>query len=168
MDPAMFLLLAPYVTVKLIHARWWTRGEPTAHEIADGVWLGRFPLRCERDALRIESMVHLGAELPADTSGVVTRSVPMLDLVVPTVEQLDAAVAEIDDLKDSRPTLVCCALGYSRSAASVAAWLVATDLAASVDAAIKMIQTRRPAVILTARHRERLQEWAQARVQHGK
>jgi protein-tyrosine phosphatase len=164
MEPARFLLLAPYVTLRWIHARWRTRGEPAAHEIAAGVWLGRSPLRSERDALRIASMVHLAAELPAHTSGVVTRSVPLLDLVVPTVEQLDAAVAAIDDLEDSRPTLVCCAMGYSRSAASVAAWLVANDLAPSVDAAITMIQARRPAVVLTVRHREQLQKWALASV----
>ncbi len=113
---AMTLLLAPYIAAKWIHLRWWTRGQPLAQEIADGVWLGRFPHRRERDALRIASMVSLAAELPADTSGVVARSVPMLDLVVPTSEQLQAAVAAIDDLQASRPTLVFCALGYSRSA----------------------------------------------------
>jgi protein-tyrosine phosphatase len=51
------------------------------------------------------------AELPADAAGVVYRAVPMLDLVVPTVEQLDAAVDAIAELKWERPTLVCCALG---------------------------------------------------------
>jgi protein-tyrosine phosphatase len=153
---AMIPLLAPYIAVKWIHLRWWTHGEPFAQEIADGVWLGRFPLRRERDALRIASMVTLAAELPAEPSGVVARSVPMLDLVVPTVEQLDAAVAAIRDLAGARPTLVCCAMGYSRSAASVAAWLVASGIVPSADAAIAMIQARRPAVVLTARHREQL------------
>jgi protein-tyrosine phosphatase len=157
---AMTLLLAPYIAAKWMHLRWWTRGQPLAQEIADGVWLGRFPHRRERDALRIASMVSLAAELPADTSGVEARSVPMLDLLVPTLEQLKAAAAAIDDLEASRPTLVFCALGYSRSAVSVAAWLVARHIAASADAAIAMIQSRRPAVVFTARHRERLQQWA--------
>jgi protein-tyrosine phosphatase len=157
---AMIPLLAPYTAAKWIHLRWWTRGQPLAQEIADGVWLGRFPQRRERDAVRIASMVSLAAELPADTSGVVARSVPMLDLVVPTSEQLQAAVAAIDDLQASRPTLVFCALGYSRSAMSVAAWLVARHTAASADAAIAFIQSRRPAVVFTARHREQLEQWA--------
>jgi protein-tyrosine phosphatase/membrane-associated phospholipid phosphatase len=157
---AMIPVLAPYQAVRWIHLRWWTHGEPIAQEIADGVWLGRFPQRSERDALRISSMVNLAAELPPDTSGVVARSVPMLDLLVPTSEQLSAAVAAIGDLEASRPTLVCCALGYSRSAVSVAAWLVARDIATSADAAIAMIRSRRPAVVLTARHQEQLQQWA--------
>jgi protein-tyrosine phosphatase len=166
MDPATTLLLAPYIRARRIHARWSTRREPIAQEIADGVWLGRFLLRNERDALRIASMVNVAAELPVNTSGVVARSVPMLDLMAPTVEQLEAAVAAIDDLNAVRPTVVCCALGYSRSAAAMAAWLVASETSASVDAAIELIQTRRPAVVLSAGHREQLHAWARARV-HG-
>ncbi len=159
---AAALLLAPYMAVKWIHLRWWTRNEPLAQEIADGVWLGRFPHRSERDAIGIASMVTLAAELPADTSGVAAHSVPMLDLLAPTAEQLVAAAAAIEDLKASRPTLVCCALGYSRSAAAVAAWLVAAGTATSSDVAIAMIRSRRPAVVLTARHREQLQQAANA------
>jgi protein-tyrosine phosphatase len=160
MEPAMMALLAPYIAAKWAHLRWWTRHEPFAQEIADGVWLGRLPRRSERDGLQIASIVYLAAELPADPSGAVARSVPMLDLVVPTTEQLNVAVAAIEDLEALRPTLVCCALGYSRGAAAVAAWLVATDAAPSVDAAIALIEARRPAVVLTAGHREQLWEWA--------
>ena len=108
---AMALLLAPYIAVKWIHLRWSTRGQPLAQEIAEDVWLGRYPLRSERDALQIASMVSMAVELPANTTGVVARSVPMLDLVVPTAEQLEAAVVAICELKRSRPTLVCCAFG---------------------------------------------------------
>jgi protein-tyrosine phosphatase len=161
---AMGLLLAPHVAARWIHARWSTRGQPLAQAISGGVWLGRAPLRRERDALGIASMVTLAVELPVDTSGVVARRVPMLDLVVPTAEQLEAAVAAIDEVKSARPTLVCCALGYSRAAASVAAWLLARDIVPSADAAIEMIQARRLMVVLTAAHREQLQKWALARV----
>lgn len=159
--PAMTLLLAPYLAVRWIHARWQTRGEPVAQEIANGVWLGRFPLRREREALGMASMVNVAAEMPAEVS------IPMLDLVVPTVEQLEAAVVAIDQLNASRPTLVCCALGYSRSAAVAAAWLIASDIATSVDEAIAMIRARRPVVVLTDHHRKRLEEWARAGVHHG-
>jgi protein-tyrosine phosphatase len=109
-------------------------------------------------------MVTLAAELPVDTAGIAARSVPMLDMVAPTSEQLDAVVAAIDSLSQARPTLVCCALGYSRSAASVGAWLVASDLAPSADAAVQAIQARRPSVVLTPAHREQLHQWALDRV----
>jgi protein-tyrosine phosphatase len=159
--PARILLLAPYVAAKWLHTRLW--GEPGADEIVNGVWLGRLPSRAERDALRIASVVHLAAELPANTSGILSRRVPMLDLIAPTADQLEAGVKAIDGMNTARPTLVCCALGYSRSAAVMAAWLVANRSAASIDAAITMIQTHRPRIVLTAAHRERLYEWARAR-----
>ena len=161
MEPARMLLLAPYVAARWLHTR--LLGEPGAHEIVNGVWLGRLPGRAELDALRIASVVHLAAELPASRSGIVSRGVPMLDLIAPTADQLEAAVREIDCVNTARPTLVCCALGYSRSAAVMAAWLVANRSAASIDAAIAMIQSHRPRIVLTAAHRERLHEWARAR-----
>jgi protein-tyrosine phosphatase len=161
MEPARILLLAPYVAARWLHTR--LLGEPGAHEIVNGVWLGRLPRRAERDALRIASVVHLAAELPANRTGIISRGVPMLDLIAPTADQLEAAVRAIDYMNTARPTLVCCALGYSRSAAVMAAWLVASRSAASIDAAISMIQAHRPRVVLTAAHRERLYEWARAR-----
>ena len=78
--------------------------ELAAVEIADGVWLGRFPDRAVRDALGMASLVDLTAELPVDSTGVEYRGVPLLDLVPPSAEQLDKAVEAIDDLK-IRPML---------------------------------------------------------------
>ena len=162
MHPAMIALLAPYVAARWIHARWMTRGQPVAQEIANGVWLGRSSLRRERNARRIVSIVNVAAELPVDSTAV-SRGAPMLDMLVPTAEQLDAAVAAIDALKSVRPTIVSCALGYARSAAAMAAWLVASGVAESVDAAIAWIESRRPVIVLSARHREQLHEWARER-----
>jgi protein-tyrosine phosphatase len=46
------------------------------------------------------------------------------------------------------PVLVCCALGYSRSAAAVAAWLVATGRAAAALEAVEQVRRARPAAVL--------------------
>lgn len=160
MHPVMAALLAPYVIGAWLNSRWWTRREPPAQEIARGVWIGRWPSRSQLRSNRIASVVDLTAELPALTAGIAYSSVPMLDLMVPTVEQLDAAVEAINAFETKRPTLVCCALGYSRSAAAIAAWLVASGNAASVDAAIVMIRHRRPRIVLSAAHEARIKEWA--------
>ena len=56
----------------------------------------------------------------------------MLDLALPGEERIDDAVEEIMNLADRRPTLVCCALGYSRSANVSAAWLIAQPATPSV------------------------------------
>jgi protein-tyrosine phosphatase len=84
-------------------------------------------------------------------------------LLPPTTDQIDAAVAAIIDLEHQRPTLVCCALGYARSAAAVAAWLLATQKAATVDGAIEMIRSRRPSIVLSPRFRLVLAQWAAMR-----
>jgi len=76
---------------------------------------------------------------------------------------LNAAVEAINDLQGNRPTLVCCAAGYSRSAAAVAAWLVASGRAASVDESIAWIRARRPRIALGPADHARLEEWNRAR-----
>jgi len=44
--------------------------------------------------------------------------------------------------------LVCCALGYSRSAASVATWLLRSGRARDVAEAVAMVRTARPSIVL--------------------
>jgi 1-acyl-sn-glycerol-3-phosphate acyltransferase len=147
---AMQWLLAPYTGAAWLNSKWWTRHEPVAVEIADGVWLGRLPTRSEREAFGISSIVDLCSELPVQIDHVEYRSVPVLDLTVLTTAQLDRAVAAIEGFHTNRPTLVCCALGYSRSAAAVAAWLMKTGRAASLDNAVAMIRKRRKCIVLAA------------------
>ena len=47
-----------------------------------------------------------------------------------------------------KPVLVCCALGYSRSASAVVAWLLMTRRAASYDEAVAMVRKARPSIVL--------------------
>lgn len=156
--PAMLLLLAPFVAGAIVNSR--LRSRPPAQEIAGGVWIGRVASQNELKAWAISSVVDLTAELPMRSGTVSYCNVPMLDLAIPTLAQLDAAVEAIDRFESQRPTLVCCALGYSRSAATIAAWLVHTGKAASTDAAIALLRERRPGVSLHAAHEARLKEWA--------
>jgi protein-tyrosine phosphatase len=82
----------------------------------------------------------------------------MLDLIVPAPEQLARAAAEIEQARGAGRVLVCCALGYSRSAAAVAGWLLSTGRAASVDAAIAEIRRARPRIALDAGARAAIAE----------
>jgi len=152
-------LLAPYLAAARVNSWCWTRGERAANEIIAGVWLGRSSYRDPR----IVSIVDLAAELPTRLAGIRYALVPMLDLAVPSVEQIDAAVVAIERFRKCGPTLVCCALGYSRSALAVAAWLTATGRASSVNDAIAIIDKRRR-ISLGLAHRTRLQEWAGERI----
>ncbi|MBI2688479.1 MAG: phosphatase PAP2/dual specificity phosphatase family protein [Acidobacteria bacterium] len=129
----------PYTVFALINSRLWS-SEQT--EIAGGVWLARAPRGKERD--RFNSIVDLTGELPLKADA----HVPMLDLVPPSVEQIEAAVEAIEGLKDRRPTLVCCALGYSRSAAAVAAWRYNISADPSMKSAIETVYASRPNVVI--------------------
>ena len=69
----------------------------------------------------------------------------------------------IERLRSSGPLLVCCALGYSRSATAMAAWLLHSGRAATVDEALAIIRTARDQVVLHPAHREALEGLLHAR-----
>ncbi|MBL8236172.1 MAG: dual specificity protein phosphatase family protein [Bryobacterales bacterium] len=140
----------PYGALAWINSLAWRSGTSV---VADGVAVGRPEL------WGYGSVVDLTAELPVRADA----HVPMLDLALPSMAQITAAVEAIEGLIGRRPTLVCCALGYSRSAAAVAAWLVATGRAGSVENAVGIVRKARPQVVLSLAMVERLERWAIAR-----
>lgn len=87
----------------------------------------------------------------------------MLDLCAPSPAQCLEAAKAIEDLRQHGPLLVCCALGYSRSATALAAWLLHSGRASSVDGAIVQLQRARPHIVLQAAHRQALQSLISAR-----
>jgi protein-tyrosine phosphatase len=164
METGAVCLLAPYFAGAWVNSRAWTRGRAKADPVADGIWLGRFPAAGDVAACGARSWLDVTAELPARADDPASyRLVPLLDLVPPTVEELGQAVALLDSLAPRRPTLVACALGYSRSAIVVAAWALASGRAADTPAAIALVERARPGVALSAMHRARLAEWQAAR-----
>ncbi|MDH5823123.1 phosphatase PAP2/dual specificity phosphatase family protein [Luteimonas sp. RD2P54] len=147
-------LYAPYLAAAWINSRAWTRRRPAPVEVADGVWLGRLPGWSDRERCAV---VDVCAELslpggtrPGD------RRVPMLDLVAPPPDALREAAVAIEDARRHGQVLVCCALGYSRSALAVAAWLLATGRAPDADGAIGRLRAARPEVVLREAHRHAL------------
>ncbi|WP_313115747.1 dual specificity protein phosphatase family protein, partial [Stenotrophomonas indicatrix] len=110
------------------------------------VWLGRLPGTALPAPL--VGVVDTCAELSCRAPGAAYTSVPMLDLVVPSAAQLRAAADAIERLRGHGPILVCCALGYSRSAASVATWLLRTGRARDVADAVSIVRGARPSIVL--------------------
>lgn len=149
-------LLMPHRLGAWINARLWTRREPPAVRVATGVLLGRMPTTREARRLGITHVVDLSAEL-SSPQDVDVRAVPMLDLVVPDADHLRLAAEAIEAQRlaagDTGTVLVCCALGYSRSAAAVAAWLLYTGRSERVDEAIERLRRERPNLVLYEAHR---------------
>ena len=76
----------------------------------------------------------------------------MLDLVTPDSAALDDAARGIEALRAKGPVLVCCALGYSRSACAVAAWMLSTGRAEVGEAAFARLRTARSEIVLNDAH----------------
>jgi membrane-associated phospholipid phosphatase len=146
---AAMAMLAPYLIGAWINSRVWTRRSPLPASVTPELMIGRVPSARERAALNIRAIVDLTAELPAPGRAGAYRNVPSLDLVPLHGEALRGAVAAIDALRERGPVLVCCALGYGRSAAAIAAWLIAAGHAADAEQAIATIRRARPRIVLT-------------------
>jgi protein-tyrosine phosphatase len=160
--PARWLLL-PYLAGAWLNSRLWTRRSAAPDLIADGVLVGRIPTGRELRDSGVRSLVDLAAELPLACKEVTYRAVPMLDLLPPSVRQIDAAVDAVAALAAARPTLLCCALGYGRSACVAAAWLLASGRAAGIDDAMAKVRRARPGAVLSPAHRRQLVAWQATR-----
>ncbi|MEG0184823.1 MAG: phosphatase PAP2/dual specificity phosphatase family protein [Stenotrophomonas sp.] len=153
-------LLAPYLAAAWINSRLWTRRAPQPVQVADEVWLGRLP--CNALPAPLRGVIDTCAELSCCAPGAAYAGVPMLDLVVATPAQLRDAADAIERLRAQGPVLVCCALGYSRSAASVATWLLRSGRVGNVADAVARVRAARPSIVL---HEVHLQTIAAAAAQ---
>ena len=146
-------LLAPYLVGAWINSRLWTWRHPQADEVCDGVYLGRIP----GHRAPFAAVVDLCAELPCSVQDGASAAgyacFPTLDLIVPDSALLHQAAVAIERLRPGGPVLVCCALGYSRSASAVAAWLVLTGRCSDAGQAEALIRKARPGVVLHSAHR---------------
>ncbi|MDO5625741.1 MAG: phosphatase PAP2/dual specificity phosphatase family protein [Pseudomonadota bacterium] len=138
-------LLAPYLWGAALNAWLWTRRLPASVAVAPGLRLGRVPTRAEWQAAGRPRVVSLCAEraLPAHLPG--ARCLPLLDLVPATPAQLRRAAMVIEASRAGGQTVwVCCALGFSRSAAACMAWLHAQGHADAES----LMRAARPQMVL--------------------
>ena len=136
------ILFLPYRLGARLNIRFWTRRLDPHVEIMDGVRLGRFPSAAS-ECSRFATVIDLTAELvrPAGTE---CRwiSLPMLDLVPPSASERSAAAEAMEDARIHGPVLVCCALGFQRSASAVATWLLRTGRVTDGRAAEALLVSR--------------------------
>lgn len=157
-------LLAPYRLAAWINSRLWTRKQPLPCQITHGVWLGRLPTSAELAQLKFDALVDVTAEFNTPAGHVKSYCIPMLDLTLPPVKDLAEAADAISRACESgQRVLVCCALGYSRSALTVAAWLLRSGHDTDVDSAIERIRQARPQVVFSQAHRDLLERYHHAR-----
>lgn len=142
-------LLLPYLIGARINARLWTWRDRDSRLVRENVWIGCLPGR--NDKLdRFATVIDLSAEISAPRSVGKARYLaePLLDLVDPDEQTLRDVANAIEEARKDGPVLVCCALGYSRSAATVAAWLCLTERASSLEEAASIVREARPRIAL--------------------
>ena len=157
-DGATRLLLWPYLAGAWINSRLWTRNEPSRVDIADGVSLGRFPSAA--DCRDLATVIDLTGELSRPRFAGTWMSFPLLDLVPSDPGALRAAADTVERLRPQGPMLVCCALGYGRSAAVLAVWLLRTKRMTDLPSALAHLRSKRPRLALNDRQRRAIEEAA--------
>jgi len=156
----VLLLFAPYLIGAWLNSRWWTRHTAPASVVTPRVWIGRLPAHARDLPPGVHALVDLCAELPCRAVPAHYAHIPALDLVPLSARQLADAAQHISRAAADGPVLVCCALGYSRSAAAVAAWLIVSGQAADASEAEARVRTARPQVVFNEAQRAALAQLA--------
>ncbi len=147
-------VLAPYLAGAWISFNHYRRLDRPYDRVAVGVILGRrLNERESEEAARagVTAVLDLTAEYPESRRfrSLPYRNVQILDLTVPSLEQLDEAVDFVRAEAGRGTVYVHCALGYSRSACVVAAYLLAEGQAGTVEEAVARVQAARPKVVMS-------------------
>ncbi|HEV2842149.1 MAG TPA: phosphatase PAP2/dual specificity phosphatase family protein [Chthoniobacterales bacterium] len=136
-------------------------------QVTPHVWIGRTLNRGEAAAavsLGVTAVLDLAAEFSEvkPFRSVTYRNIPILDLTAPSVDQLREMASFIDHESQQGIVYVHCKIGYSRTAAAAAAFLLQTGKANGVEEAIELLRQVRPPIVVRAEIAAALSEFANA------
>jgi protein phosphatase len=139
------LLLAPLIIGQRLSLAYYRRQCVAWNEVTRNVWIGRqLSNREAANAARqgVSAVLDLTAEFTESGAflSLTNLNVPILDL--------KRCVAFISDHAEDGVVYVHCKIGYSRSAAVVAAYLIASGIAPSADEAIAQLKRARPSIVI--------------------
>ena len=122
-------------------------------EVAPGVWIGRtLSNREASSAVRagVTAVLDLTAEFSEAKAfrAISYHNIPILDLTAPSQEQLREMAAFISEQSEKGIVYVHCKIGYSRSAAAVGAYLLASGKCGSVEDVVALLRQVRPSIII--------------------
>lgn len=162
-----WLLFWPYFALNYVSLWFFRRAskENIADEVVPGLWIGsRLWTRDEKLLPTFLAVLDLTAEwsevafLQAAPSYL---CVPVLDTTAPTLDELHRGV-EFLSLHHARGTIyVHCALGHGRSATFIAAYLLSSQQASSIEEALIHLRKIRSAVDLHPAQNVALQQYFQ-------
>jgi membrane-associated phospholipid phosphatase len=147
------LVLGPVLlgqNLSLVHYR---RQCKPWNEVLPGLLIGRALTRAGADAAvrrGVSAVLDLTVEFsrPAPFRATTYRNLPILDLTAPTPGQLREAVRFIARESARGTVYVHCKVGYSRTAAVVGAYLLATGRATTAHEAVALLRQARPTIVV--------------------
>jgi predicted protein tyrosine phosphatase/membrane-associated phospholipid phosphatase len=158
-------VLAPILLGHYLSLVYYRRQCRAWDEVTEGVLVGRTLTEAEATMAvqqGVTAVLDLTAEFSETASFRATRyrNLPILDLTAPTQDQLHEAVAFLTEEAARGMVYLHCKIGYSRSAAVAGAYLLASQEAATVEAAVARLRQVRPSIIIRPEAMEALRAFA--------
>ncbi len=146
------LVLAPNLVGQYLSLLYYRRQCDAWNQVTPQVWIGtRLTGREAGEAARqgVTAVLDMTTEFsePPAFRNLVYHNIPVLDLTEVSAAQLHEAITFISQQASKGVVYVHCKVGYSRSAAAVGSWLLATGQAGSVEQALEILRRARPEII---------------------
>ena len=152
---ASTIILAPWLFAQYVSWIYYRYRAPRWSVVAPNVWIGRHLREWEANeaiSRGVRAVVDLTGEFSETRAfrALPYLNLPVLDLTSPSPQDLHAAVEFINAHRHRGVVYVHCKIGYSRSAAVIASWLIDAGLAATADEAVVRIRRARPSLVVRA------------------
>ena len=154
----VLLLYMPYLLIAWVNSRLWTRHNNKVDLIVDNLYLGRIPDKKTLEQYAFKTIIDCCTELPIPSHNGNYHLIPILDMTVPSLVNIDQGVKAIEQYRLQGDLLVCCALGYSRSAMMIVAWLVWSGRAETIMKAIAIVKETR-SIVISKKQQQQLERW---------
>jgi len=146
------IVLAPVIFGQYLSLLHYRRQADAWNEVTPQLWIGaRLNQReaVEARRLGVTAVLDLTTEFPEPPAfrELAYCNIPVLDLTELTVERLPQSVEFISQHAKSGIVYVHCKVGYSRSAAAIGAYLIASGAAADATAALEILKRTRSGII---------------------
>ena len=147
------LVLAPCLVGQYLSLVYYRRKCRPWDAVTEKIWIGGRLTRAQaNEALRsgVTAVLDLTAEFsePRVLRAVSYRNIPVVDLTTPTQSQLLDIARFIADRNREGIVYVHCKIGFSRSAAAIAAYLIMSGHASGAREAFAIIRRARPSIVI--------------------
>ena len=145
LSAAATILLLPYLAGVRLNMAYWLRGKAKTARVRDDVLIGSVSGISDD----LPAVLDVCAEYPCPRYHGAYSTLPLLDMVAPSENDLMQAASLLETLRRQHgKVLTCCALGYGRSAAVVLTWLLVYGSCRDLAQATAELKQARPQMVL--------------------